>query len=391
MLYHEAACLIKMAEQLDQYDSLTLLHEQAARLRESVESAWQPRTGLYRYRDRETGLSLAGKVLVSQKGAGTVTPKLTFEQPVRLLIQVQTQDPAAKRPEIRIYQVANKSADEVILSGDYQWRNGGSVYTTKTVFSKLAKVVVRDLAAEDVVTIKTLDFTTEDHTLFVPLWADVPDAHHAQVMIGRALLDANRFYRPYGVPACPLLASQSPEAESIAQSVHLPWNLLICEGLLRHGFQSDAARLFVHNMTAVIQNLKQDRAFHARYHAERGTGIGERNPLYGLAAVGLFMKILGVQILSATRVKIERENLFPWDVTIEYKDISFTEDLKFDLLVEGCLLIEVKSVQEIHPVHKAQLLSYMKLLNIPLGLIINFHELKLTDGVVRLILPGANR
>jgi len=48
-------------------------------------------------------------------------------------------------------------------------------------------------------------------------------------------------------------------------------------------------------------------------------------------------------------------------------------------------------VQEILPVHKAQLLSYMKLLNIPLGLIINFHESKLTDGVVRLILPGANR
>ena len=48
-------------------------------------------------------------------------------------------------------------------------------------------------------------------------------------------------------------------------------------------------------------------------------------------------------------------------------------------------------MQEILPVHKAQLLSYRKLLNIPLGLIINFHELKLTDGVVRLILPGANR
>jgi hypothetical protein len=141
-------------------------------------------------------------------------------------------------------------------------------------------------------------------------------------MIGRALLDANRFYRPYGVPACPLLASHSPEAESVAQAVHLPWNLLICEGLLRYGFHTDAARLFVHNMTAVIQNLKQDRAFHARYHAERGSGIGERNSLYGLAPVGLFMKILGVQILSTTRVKIERENPFPWDVTIEYKGLK---------------------------------------------------------------------
>ena len=78
-------------------------------------------------------------------------------------------------------------------------------------------------------------------------------------------------------------------------------------------------------------------------------------------------------------------------VRIEYKGLVFEEPLRFDVLVEGCLLLELKCVQEILPIHKAQLLSYMKLLEVPLGLIINFHELKLTDGVVRLILPGANR
>jgi GxxExxY protein len=59
--------------------------------------------------------------------------------------------------------------------------------------------------------------------------------------------------------------------------------------------------------------------------------------------------------------------------------------------VEGCVLVEAKAVEQILPVHKAQLLSYMKLLAVPLGLLINFHEPKLTDGVARLILPGANR
>lgn len=39
---------------------------------------------------------------------------------------------------------------------------------------------------------------------------------------------------------------------------------------------------------------------------------------------------------------------------------------------------------------RAQLLSYMKLLDVPLGLLINFHEMKVTDGISRLILPGAN-
>jgi GxxExxY protein len=78
-------------------------------------------------------------------------------------------------------------------------------------------------------------------------------------------------------------------------------------------------------------------------------------------------------------------------VRIEYKGITFDEPLRFDMLVENCLLLELKSVEQIMPIHKAQLLSYMKLLDIPIGLIINFHELKVVDGIVRMILPGANQ
>ena len=69
-------------------------------------------------------------------------------------------------------------------------------------------------------------------------------------------------------------------------------------------------------------------------------------------------------------------------VRIEYKGLIFDEPLRFD---------ELKSVQEVLPIHEAQLLSYMKLLDVPLGLIINFHKTKLVDGVVRMILPGANQ
>jgi GxxExxY protein len=54
------------------------------------------------------------------------------------------------------------------------------------------------------------------------------------------------------------------------------------------------------------------------------------------------------------------------------------------------LFVDVKTIEEVLLIHKAQLLSYMKLLDIPLGLIINFHALKLTDRVARLILPEAN-
>lgn len=78
-------------------------------------------------------------------------------------------------------------------------------------------------------------------------------------------------------------------------------------------------------------------------------------------------------------------------VQIAYKHFVREEPLRFDVLVESCVLVEAKSVERILPIHKAQLLSYMKLLNVPVGLLINFNSSKLTDDLHRLILPGANR
>jgi GxxExxY protein len=75
---------------------------------------------------------------------------------------------------------------------------------------------------------------------------------------------------------------------------------------------------------------------------------------------------------------------------VEYKGFTREEPLRFDVLVEGCVLVEAKAAEKILPIHKAQLLSYMKLLNVPLGLLINFHEMKVADGISRLILPGVN-
>ncbi|SPE63050.1 conserved hypothetical protein [Verrucomicrobia bacterium] len=78
-------------------------------------------------------------------------------------------------------------------------------------------------------------------------------------------------------------------------------------------------------------------------------------------------------------------------VVVEYKGFTREEPLRFDMLVEGCVLVETKAVEKILPIHRAQLLSYMKLLDVPVGLLINFHEMKVTEGISRLILAGANR
>jgi len=78
-------------------------------------------------------------------------------------------------------------------------------------------------------------------------------------------------------------------------------------------------------------------------------------------------------------------------VRVGYKGFVRDELLRLDVLVEGCVLVEIKAIERVSPIHQAQLISYMKLIGAPVGLLINFNVGKLSDGVARLILPGANR
>lgn len=111
-------------------------------------------------------------------------------------------------------------------------------------------------------------------------------------------------------------------------------------------------------------------------HRDKGPGLVESIYEWCLS------KELELRRLSTIHQKVVR---------ITCKGFAKEEPLRFDLLVEDCVLIELKAVESVLPVHKAQLLSYMKLLDIPLGLLMNFNVTKLTDGLSRLILPGADK
>ena len=70
---------------------------------------------------------------------------------------------------------------------------------------------------------------------------------------------------------------------------------------------------------------------------------------------------------------------------IKYKDLLVPEAYRIDLLVENCLVIELKTVEALVPIHSAQLLTYLRMSDTHLGLLINFHTVRLTDGIKRLV------
>jgi GxxExxY protein len=83
--------------------------------------------------------------------------------------------------------------------------------------------------------------------------------------------------------------------------------------------------------------------------------------------------------LAATGVSFTRQVALP----IQYKSLRLDGGLRLDVVVEGLVVVELKSVEKVLPVHEAQLLSYLKLGNYPVGLLINFNVALLKHGITR--------
>ena len=86
--------------------------------------------------------------------------------------------------------------------------------------------------------------------------------------------------------------------------------------------------------------------------------------------------------LSLKNLQFCRQRKLP----LVYKGIELDCGYRIDLLVEECVIVELKTIDKISPIHEAQLLTYMKLLNVGAGLIINFNVPVLKNGIRRKVL-----
>jgi GxxExxY protein len=85
--------------------------------------------------------------------------------------------------------------------------------------------------------------------------------------------------------------------------------------------------------------------------------------------------------LTRRGLRVERQVVVP----IVYQDVRLDEGFPADLIVEDGLIVELKSVERLAPVHPKQLLTYLRLANKRLGLLINFNEALIKDGIKRIV------
>ncbi len=321
-LYRECLTLARMARLLGRSDAIPGLETAAERLKQAAEAAWNETLACYCDWDRDTHFSTHGESLAEAHGAGTLILRREFAEPVRLLINIYTDETVRRRPLLFIH---GKSASgnrriERIQDDAFRWTPGHGRLTGQYVYKNLERIEVHGLEPDDHLVIHSAGYDFIYQSAMAPLWAGMPAAERAQKLVDDTLTNAQRFWRPFGVSAC----AQPPAGDdaAVCSSASLPWNILVGEALLQYGFRSQAAELMSRIMRAVIQNLKAEAAFRRYYHVETGQGLGERNALQGLAPLGLFLEILGVRLISAQRVILEGLNPYPWPVTVKYRGLT---------------------------------------------------------------------
>lgn len=108
------------------------------------------------------------------------------------------------------------------------------------------------------------------------------------------------------------------------------------------------------------------------FHVHNGLGPGLLESVYELVLAHELMK---------RGLSVERQK----DVSFTFDDLQFDAGFRIDLLVEGRVVVELKSIEQIAPVHAKQLLTYLRLMNLPVGLLINFGSGTLKEGIRRIV------
>lgn len=85
--------------------------------------------------------------------------------------------------------------------------------------------------------------------------------------------------------------------------------------------------------------------------------------------------------LKKSKLKCQRQV----EVPVIYETIRLNAGFRADIIVEDKVIVELKSVEKLLPVHKKQLLTYLKLSNMKLGLLVNFNENLIKDGITRIV------
>ncbi len=301
-LLSEAISLREIAHVLGHQETAAEAERAVDTLKTGLEGLWNAELGRYCYRDRDTHRAAPSVTLLTDALADEAHEiALALAEPARVVIEVT--GGSERKPDFALVIRGRGSSGQPVMERSrpeqIQWRYSRGRYTSLHVFSEISHIHAENLLSVYRLHARTTNTAQIDMSALLPLWAVEIPPHHAQAVI-ELLHDQTQFVRPFGVTPLPS-ESRFADAE-FPIGTRTVWHTLLIEGLIEAGAFELAAALLRRSFAAPMRALQTHKAFFSAYHPDTGEPLGERGSVAGILPLHALMRVLGVRVISPTRV-----------------------------------------------------------------------------------------
>ena len=315
-LYREGQSLVQIARLIDQNEDQDWLDETLTRLKEELEKCWHAKSGLYRYRDSQSHAIQEGGIVKNWRGSGKFSFRRTFKIPQRLLVSLAPFELVTRSITVKL--MGMNGEEEVLEEFNprrWMWVAQQAHSSSQNLYRTLSGIEISGADPNDVISLSRVNHMQEDVSLFLPMWAEMLPPGQVKKLVSGWL--STSFHRPYGLPIS--IVQQYPANPPSLNGVSPLWVHLVGQGMLAYGYRVEAMELVSRTMDAICVSLNRFTSFREYYDSDNGQAIGERNHLRGLAPLGLFLQLIGIEKLTPKEILIRNFNPFPTQVTVKYR------------------------------------------------------------------------
>lgn len=292
------------------------LKEQKKFLFEQIKNAWNPRQGIFQYKDNQSNLTTRKKKIIQIQKAGTYQVDQTLKNTCRLTVSVNIEKELSRNVRVFLAGAFNGvEIEETITSRQFFWGGDYGIATSEFIYDSINIVEIIHLPNSNSVEIYTSDYFQVDLTNCIPISIKELNPQQLEKIITNWL--DHQFLSQYGLPLVPKKSQISNEKNQNA--VDFPINSMIIEALLNKNHKELALEIFERLMDATTLSLRNLKNFYKLYDGDDGSCTGEYNIINGMVPIKLYFKLLGIHHWTENEIEIIGNNVVQNEVTIQFR------------------------------------------------------------------------
>lgn len=319
----EGESLLYLAEIVgDESPGIQRFRKRVTALRKSILASWDENQSIFRYRDRDTHLCIDSQIIYNGQLHNNLFIQQSFPEPVRLQIKIDRHGEDTRKIVVFIHGTGPSGGNKIerLSTSQFRWYLSSGFATSDRVYTNIEKIIIEGNQPEDIISISTAGNMTKDISLLLPIFSRIPTSTMVKEILYNSLFNDLGFWKPSGL--LNYLDSETKDSGNIT----MIWNTLIMRGLINFDLPQKASEIMTRIMNTLTANYEKSGCLYKIYDAVSGEGKGEKNNLEGLAPLGTFLKIVGVEIITPWRIRVQGTNPFSWPVTVKYQGTTILKN-----------------------------------------------------------------